>query len=122
MKITKIFKQYKGEDVWVEVSDEKFIEETEGKGYWNKHTAWDTLAINGGLATPFCLYKVEIVECEHKNTEWIPAEPDINVGEDVLCDDCGKSIIDELDPYESKISIILRNDIAKKRRNARHNR
>ena len=62
------------------------------------------------------------MECEHKNTEWIPAEPDINVAEDVLCDDCGKSIIDELEPYESKISIILRNDIAKKRRNARHNR
>ena len=32
------------------------------------------------------------MECEHKNTEWIPAEPDINVGEDVLCDDCGKSV------------------------------
>ena len=62
------------------------------------------------------------MECEHKNTEWIPAEPEINVAEDVLCDDCGKSIIDELEPYESKTVIILRNDIARKRRNARHSR
>ena len=62
MKIVKILKQYKGEDDWVEISNDKFIEETEGKGYWEKNTAWDTLAMNDGLFTPYCEYKTEIVE------------------------------------------------------------
>ena len=30
--------------------------------------------------------------CEHKNTEWIPSEPEINVQEDNICLDCGKSV------------------------------
>ena len=37
--------------------------------------------------------------CEHINTEWIPREDDIGVREDVICNDCGKSIIDELEQY-----------------------
>ena len=28
--------------------------------------------------------------CEHKNTEWIPSEPEINVQEDNICLDCGE--------------------------------
>ena len=54
----KIMKQYKGEDAWMEVSNDKFIEETEGRGHWLKGTAWDTLAVNGYIFTPFCEYKV----------------------------------------------------------------
>ena len=38
--------------------------------------------------------------CEHKNTEHIPEEYDVGVREDVICLDCGKSIIDEID-YET---------------------
>jgi hypothetical protein len=51
-------KQYKGEDAWIVVSDDDFIEETEGAGHWAKGTAWDTLAMNGCIFTPFCEYKV----------------------------------------------------------------
>ena len=36
------------------------------------------------------------VECEHKNTEYIPQERDTNIKEDVICLDCGISIIDQL--------------------------
>ena len=39
-------------------------------------------------------------ECEHKNTEWIPAEDDIGVSEDVICEDCGESIIDQIERGE----------------------
>ena len=38
-------------------------------------------------------------ECEHKNTEYIPEEWEINVSEDLICLDCGKSIIDEIERY-----------------------
>ena len=27
--------------------------------------------------------------CQHDKTEWIPAEPDVNVNEFLMCDDCG---------------------------------
>ena len=37
------------------------------------------------------------MKCEHKNTEYQPAEPEINVHEDVFCIDCGKSVIEEFD-------------------------
>ena len=30
--------------------------------------------------------------CEHINTEWIPAEPDVNVSEQLICDDCGMDL------------------------------
>ena len=33
--------------------------------------------------------------CEHKNTEYIPEEWDLGVSEDLICEDCGKSILDE---------------------------
>ena len=38
--------------------------------------------------------------CEHKNTEWIQREDDINVKEDVICLDCGMSIIDQIEEGE----------------------
>mgnify|MGYP003133422902 FL=1 len=41
-----------------------------------------------------------IEDCEHKNTEWIPAEDDIGVSEDVICEDCGESIIDQIERGE----------------------
>ena len=30
--------------------------------------------------------------CEHKTTEYVPAEPEINVQEDNVCVTCGKSL------------------------------
>ena len=36
--------------------------------------------------------------CEHKNTEYIPEEPDVNVAEDLICLDCGKSL--EIERFE----------------------
>ena len=38
--------------------------------------------------------------CEHKNVEYIPYEYETNVQEDVVCLDCGKSIIDEIEREE----------------------
>ena len=38
--------------------------------------------------------------CEHKNKEWVPAEPENNVGEDLLCLDCNESLPLEVD-YEN---------------------
>tara|TARA_X000001382_G_scaffold24869_1_gene15479 strand:- start:1184 stop:1411 length:228 start_codon:yes stop_codon:yes gene_type:complete len=38
--------------------------------------------------------------CEHKNTEWVPAEPENNVGEDLFCLDCNESLPLEVD-YEN---------------------
>ena len=38
--------------------------------------------------------------CEHKNTEYIPEEYEVNVSEDLICLDCGKSIIDEIERGE----------------------
>ena len=38
-----------------------------------------------------------IMACEHKNTEYIPQEDDTNVREDVICVDCGRSIIDQIE-------------------------
>jgi hypothetical protein len=35
-------------------------------------------------------------KCKHKNTEYIPYERDTNVKEDVICLDCGISIIDTI--------------------------
>jgi len=42
-------------------------------------------------------WKESIINCEHKNTEYIPEEYDVGVREDVICLDCGKSIIDEIE-------------------------
>ena len=39
-------------------------------------------------------------DCEHKNTEWVPAEPENNVGEDLFCLDCNESLPLEVD-YEN---------------------
>jgi|TARA_R100000482_G_scaffold20145_1_gene5825 hypothetical protein len=36
-------------------------------------------------------------ECEHKNTEWVPAEPENNVEEDLFCLDCNESLPLEFD-------------------------
>ena len=36
------------------------------------------------------------LECEHRHSEHIPQEDDINVREDVICLDCGMSVIDQL--------------------------
>ena len=30
--------------------------------------------------------------CEHKNKEWVPAEPENNVEEDLFCLDCNESL------------------------------
>jgi hypothetical protein len=38
--------------------------------------------------------------CEHNNTEWVPAEPENNVGEDLFCLDCNESLPLEVD-YEN---------------------
>jgi hypothetical protein len=38
--------------------------------------------------------------CEHKNKEWVPAEPENNVGEDLFCLDCNESLPLEVD-YEN---------------------
>ena len=35
--------------------------------------------------------------CEHKNTEWVPAEPENNVEEDLFCLDCNESLPLEFD-------------------------
>ena len=35
--------------------------------------------------------------CEHDNKEWIPPEDSIGVDEDVVCEDCGKSVIEEIE-------------------------
>ena len=35
--------------------------------------------------------------CEHNNLEYIPQEDDVNVREDVLCLDCGKSLMNEIE-------------------------
>jgi len=35
-------------------------------------------------------------ECEHRHSEHIPQEDDTNVREDVICLDCGMSIIEQL--------------------------
>ena len=40
------------------------------------------------------------MNCEHKNTEWIPEELDLNVKEDVICLDCGISIINKIEGFE----------------------
>ena len=41
------------------------------------------------------------MKCEHKNTEYIPEEQDINVREDLICLDCGVSLeIYKSDEYE----------------------
>ena len=37
------------------------------------------------------------MECEHRNTEYIPYEYETNTKEDVICLDCGKSIINKID-------------------------
>ncbi len=37
--------------------------------------------------------------CKHKNLEHIPQEDNINVAEDLICLDCGESV---LDWYERK--------------------
>ena len=37
------------------------------------------------------------MECEHRNTEHIPYEYETNTREDVICLDCGKSIINQID-------------------------
>jgi len=34
---------------------------------------------------------------EHKNTEWVPAEPENNVEEDLFCLDCNESLSLEFD-------------------------
>ena len=39
-------------------------------------------------------------DCEHKNKEWVPAEPENNVGEDLFCLDCNESLPLEVD-YEN---------------------
>ena len=39
----------------------------------------------------------DIMECEHRNTEYIPYEYETNTKEDVICLDCGKSIINKID-------------------------
>ena len=36
------------------------------------------------------------LECEHRHSEHIPQEDDTNVREDVICLDCGMSIIEQL--------------------------
>ena len=41
--------------------------------------------------------EVEQIECEHKNTEWIPKEEDTNTQEDVWCLDCEESVIDQME-------------------------
>ena len=41
-------------------------------------------------------------ECEHNHTEWIPEEWEINVNEDLICLDCGKSIIDQIERNEDE--------------------
>ena len=38
--------------------------------------------------------------CEHKNTFYIPAEEDTNTSEDVICEDCNKSLIEQLGDYD----------------------
>ena len=44
-------------------------------------------------------------ECEHEQTEYIPPEPDVNVAEDLICRDCGKSLeIYEGDEYEPSLN------------------
>lgn len=43
----------------------------------------------------------DIIEvCEHKNTEWIPAEPENNVVEDMICLDCDEQLPMEFDHAE----------------------
>ena len=56
--------------------------------------------------------------CEHKNTEYIPEEWDTNVREDLICLDCGESLIDSItgEKMADKTKMILRNDPAKKRK------
>ena len=39
----------------------------------------------------------DIMECEHRNTEHIPYEYETNTKEDVICLDCGRSIINQID-------------------------
>ena len=36
------------------------------------------------------------LECEHRHSEHIPQEDDTNVQEDVICLDCGMSVIEQL--------------------------
>ena len=40
--------------------------------------------------------------CEHTTTEYIEPEPDINVSEDVVCIECGESIIDQIERNEDE--------------------
>ena len=37
------------------------------------------------------------MDCEHKNTEYIPYEYETNTKEDIICLDYGKSIINKID-------------------------
>ena len=54
---------------------------------WGKHRRW---------------FEIDnIVEvCEHTEVEWIPAEPENNVGEDLICLDCCESLPLEFDHAE----------------------
>ena len=43
------------------------------------------------------LNSFKFLNCQHENTEYIPEEYDTNVAENLICLDCGKSIIDEIE-------------------------
>ena len=40
------------------------------------------------------------MRCEHNNLEYIPQEIDVNIYEDVICLDCGISLINTIDREE----------------------
>ena len=47
-------------------------------------------------------YIIEVTKmtCKHKNIEHIPEEADVNIREDVICLDCGISLINTIDREE----------------------
>ena len=54
LKRVKIFHRYKEAKAnFEEISIEEFIDKTEGRGYWKKGTALDTLINSGSLWTDY---------------------------------------------------------------------
>jgi len=60
----KIYKQYVGEKTVREITENEFLEHTEGNGFFEKGTALKALEVNGYLRTAWAYYYTSMPTAE----------------------------------------------------------